>query len=72
MSNYVCSNCGTQAHYDSRCSDTPILMCGCHRRGSRWINDGRGGYATNPSNAVPVEGESYQNDNDLRWDNDRR
>lgn len=72
MSNYVCSNCGAQAYYDGRCGDGPILMCGCDKRGRRWVNDGRGGYYTNPSGAEPVEGESYQGDHDPYWDNDRR
>jgi len=71
MSNYCCSHCGAAAYYDGRCGDGPILMCGCDKRGRRWVNDGRGGYYTNPSGAQPVEGENYNND-DGYWDNDRR
>jgi hypothetical protein len=59
MSSYCCSNCGAAAYYDGRCGDGPILMCGCDKRGRRWVNDGRGGYYTNPSGAEPVEGEAY-------------
>jgi hypothetical protein len=69
MSNYVCSSCGAAAYYDGRCGDGPVLMCGCDKRGRRWVNDGRGGYYTNPSGAEPVEGDSYDNGSD--WD-DRR
>jgi len=53
MSQYCCSNCGAEAYYDGRCGDGPILMCNCDRRG-RWIDDGRGGYYENPSNARAV------------------
>ena len=72
MSTYSCSNCGSAAYYDGRCGDGPILMCGCDdgpilmcgcdKRGRRWVNDGRGGYYTNPSGAEPVEGEGYSDD----------
>jgi hypothetical protein len=64
MSNYVCSNCGAAAYYDGRCGDGPVLMCGCDKRGRRYVNEGsRGGYYTNPSGATPVEGEAYTGDN---------
>ena len=72
MSNYVCSHCGAEAYYDGRCGDGPILMCGCDKRGRRWVDDGRGGYYTNPSGAAPVEGESYDNPDYDTWANDRR
>ncbi len=72
MSNYVCSNCGAGAYYDGRCGDGPILMCGCDKRGSRWVNDGRGGYHTNPSGAKPVESDPRDVPYDSYWDNDRR
>jgi hypothetical protein len=52
---YVCSACGAAAYYDGRCGDGPILMCGCDKRGGRWVNDSHGGgYHTNPSGARPV------------------
>ncbi len=63
MSGYSCSVCGASAYYDGRCGDGPILTCGCDKRGGRWVNDGRGGYHTNPSNAQPVESEGPQS-----WD----
>ncbi len=72
MSNYVCSHCGAEAYYDGRCGDGPVLMCGCDKRGRRWVDDGRGGYYTNPSGAAPVEGESYDNPDYDTWANDRR
>jgi len=53
MSGYSCSVCGAEAYHDGRMGDGPILMCGCDKRGSRWVNDGRG-YRTNPSGAEPV------------------
>lgn len=71
MSSYCCSNCGAAACYDGRCGDGPILMCGCDKRGRRWINDGRGGYYTNPSGAVPVEGESYNDPDPGAYDDGR-
>jgi len=64
MSSHVCSNCGAPAYYDGRCGDGPVLTCGCDRRGSRWINDGRGGYMSNPSGARPVEGENWNDGRD--------
>lgn len=64
MHNYVCSHCGAAAYYDGRCGDGPVLMCNCDR--GEWINDGRGGYYSNPNNAKPIE------DPDHYWDNDRR
>lgn len=68
MDSYVCSNCGAPAYYDGRCGDPPILTCGCDRKGRRWVNDGRGGYYTNPSGATPVEGESSDSvDPDDYW-----
>lgn len=67
--NYVCSNCGKAAFYDGRCGDGAVLVCGCDKRGSEWINDGRGGYHTNPSNAHPVQAGNESSDND-RYNND--
>lgn len=64
MADYVCSRCGAQAYNDGRMGDGPVLTCGCDRRGSRWINDGRGGYNTNPSGATPVESEYIDNGGD--------
>lgn len=72
MSSYSCSNCGASAYYDGRCGDGPILMCGCDKRGARWINDGRGGYYTNPSGAEPVPSDNNPAAHDPYWDNDRR
>lgn len=54
MSRYVCNNCGHEAAYDGRCGDGAYLVCGCDRKDREWVNDGRGGYDTNPSNARPV------------------
>lgn len=53
--NYKCSICGKAAYYDGRCGDGPVLMCGCDRAGSRWVDDGRGGFWTNPTGAKPVD-----------------
>lgn len=64
MSNYSCSNCGAAAYYDGRCGDGPVLVCGCDKRGRRWVPDRGGGYYTNPSGAEPVEGEGYTSDPD--------
>lgn len=72
MSSYSCSNCGAEAYYDGRCGDGPILVCGCDKRGRRWINDGRGGYYTNPSGAELVSSENNPAGYDPYWDNDRR
>lgn len=62
MSKYRCSVCGSEAYYDGRCGDGPILVCGCDK--GRWINDGRGGYHENPTGAHAIE-EQY-------WDGRRR
>lgn len=64
---YVCNCCGAKAYYDGRCGDGPILMCGCDKRGSHWVNDGRGGYRTNPSGVVPVEVDSMDNGDGWEW-----
>lgn len=72
MSAYSCSNCGAAAFHDGRCGDGPILMCGCDKRGARWVNDGRGGYYTNPSGAEPVPSQENIAGYDPYWDNDRR
>ncbi len=64
MSGYACSVCGAEAYHDGRMGDGPILMCGCDKRGSRWVNDGRGGYRTNPSGAEPVPTENLH----ASWD----
>jgi len=47
------------------------LMCGCDKRGSRWVPDRCGGYYTNPSGAKPVENDGW-GDYDPYWENDRR
>lgn len=70
MSDYCCSACGARAYYDGRCGDGPVLVCGCDKRGSRWVDDGRGGYHTNPSSAQPVESDGNFDDG-YGWD-DRR
>ncbi len=62
MSGYVCSNCGAGAYYDGRMGDGPVLVCGCDKRGSRFVQDRCGGHQTNPSGAHPVEGEAYNYD----------
>ncbi len=69
--NYVCSNCGASAYYDGRCGDGPVLMCGCDKRRSRWVNDGRGGYHTNPTGATPVESENYDGGDPDAYDDGR-
>jgi len=56
MSQYYCNRCGAAAYYDGRCGDGPILTCGCSESGT-WVDDGRGGYWSNPDNAQPVEGQ---------------
>ena len=72
MSNYSCSICGKEAYYDGRCGDGPILMCGCDKRGQRWVNDGRGGYYTNPSGAEPVQSDGSNVDyTDIPYDDGR-
>lgn len=68
MTEYVCSNCGKVAFYDGRNGDSPVLVCGCEKRKRRWVNDGRGGYYTNPTKAEPVEGH----DDGDPYGNDRR
>ena len=68
MSNYVCSECGAAAYYDGRCGDGPILTCGCNKRKRRWVDDGRGGYYTNPPKAEPIEREAYEGDDYNRGD----
>lgn len=68
MSNYVCSVCGAAAYYDGRCGDGPVLLCKCDE--GQWVNDGRGGYYTNPRNAQPILSENYSDPNG-DWD-DRR
>lgn len=71
MSNYVCSNCGQAAGYDGRCGDGAYLVCGCDRENREWVNDGRGGYYTNPSNAHPVAtGLDNNSADDDRYNND--
>lgn len=63
--NYVCSQCGAPAYYDGRCGDGPVLMCECvSQRNTRWIDDGRGGYAIYRGNPepIPAEASSYWND----------
>ncbi len=72
MSGYSCSVCGAEAYYDGRMGDGPVLTCGCDKRGSRHVDDGRGGYDTNPSGATPVKGDPRDVPYDPRWDNDRR
>lgn len=62
MRDFVCSACGSAAYFDGRCGDGPVLTCGCDRRGSRFVDDGRGGYLTNPTNAHPAKAESAWND----------
>lgn len=71
MSSYMCSNCGAAAYYDGRCGDGPVLVCGCDKRGRRWVADRCGGYYTNPTNARPVEGEGYQNYDEGAYDDGR-
>lgn len=53
MARWYCSNCGSEAYYDGRNGDGPILMCKCDQ--GEWINDGRGGYYANQTGAKPVE-----------------
>lgn len=50
-----CSICGTEAYYDGRMGDGPILTCGCSQ--VSWVDDGRGGYWYNPYNAHPIEND---------------
>lgn len=71
MSDYVCSNCGAAAYYDGRCGDGPVLLCGCDERGGRWVNDGRGGYHTNPLDAKAVESSDHV-DRGEDWSWERR
>lgn len=51
--NYVCSHCKQAAYFDGRCGDGPVLTCGCDK--GEWVNDGRGGFYTNPTGAQPVQ-----------------
>lgn len=46
----VCSICGTEAYYDGRCGDGPILTCSCAN--GEWVDDGRGGYVVTNAKAV--------------------
>ena len=62
-----CSHCGKLAYYDGRMGDGPILTCSCDK--GRWINDGRGGYESNPRNAQPVKYSGW--DDDDFWSGDR-
>ena len=55
MSDYKCPNCGAAAYNDGRMGDGPILTCGCDKRGQQWVDDGRGGYYTNPTGIKPVK-----------------
>ncbi len=64
MNDYVCSRCGAKAFYDGRCGDGPVLMCGCDRKGSVYVQDGRGGYWTNPTQAQPVKEDDYSDGRD--------
>lgn len=66
MTQYCCSSCGKPAFHDGRCGDGPILMCRCDERGRQWIDDGRGGYWSNPTNAKPVEAPYYSEADE--WD----
>ena len=52
---WICSECGAKAYYDGRCSDGPILTCGCDE--GPWIDDGRGGFHY-PTGAKPVRGQA--------------
>lgn len=54
MAEYKCSVCGAPAYYDGRCGDGPVLLCKCEEEGGQWVDDGHGGYHTNPRNAHPV------------------
>jgi len=58
MRDYKCSVCGAGALYDGRCGDGPVLTCNCNR--GEWIDDGRGGYYDNPTNAKPVKGRGIK------------
>lgn len=63
---HKCSVCGAAAFYDGRMGDGPVLVCGCDQ--GPWVNDGRGGYVSNPRNAQPVENTA---DNSKRRGDDR-
>lgn len=68
MSNYVCSICGAEAYFDGRCGDGPVLICGCDKRRSRWVDEGsRGGYWTNPSGACPIEATDFDSGDWEYW-----
>ncbi len=30
---YTCSDCGSEALYDGRCGDGPVLVCDCRKKG---------------------------------------
>lgn len=60
MNDYICSVCGAGAYYDGRCGDGPVLICGCNEL--VWVDEGSGGYYTNPLRATPVKGK-VRNDN---------
>jgi hypothetical protein len=71
MKTYYCSVCGAKAFYDGRCGDGPVLVCGCDRKRSRWVNDRGGGYWTNPTGARPVsDNEGDDTDGDWNRGND--
>jgi hypothetical protein len=70
MKNFVCSICGESSYYDGRCGDGPILICGCDK--GQFINDGRGGYYDNPTNAQAVESDNYSNYDTSHIINDRK
>jgi len=69
MNNYKCSRCGTRAYYDGRMGDGPILTCGCNK--GIWINDGRGGYYSNPQNAEPITGDDWNDEDYEYWNKGR-
>ncbi len=53
---WICSVCGAPAYYDGRCGDDLVLFCGCNQ--GEWVDDGRGGYFTNPTGAKPGKGNA--------------
>lgn len=59
---YVCPVCGTEAYYDGRCGDGPILLCKCRGR-SKFFDDGRGGYEVYERDITPIKQEDYDS-----WD----
>lgn len=59
MSEYYCSHCGSAAVGDSRGgSMNYYLTCGCDE--GEWINDGRGGYFSNPTGATLISRDEYE------------